>query len=116
MKSSRNYPQSILIVKLSALGDVVQTLPMAEALRSQFPRAKIDWLVEEEASDILIGHPALDQVFISRRKKWQGDLFKRGEWLRTVRQIRNILRDLRQIRDDWVIDNHGILKSGVCLL
>ena len=116
MKSSRNYPQSILIVKLSALGDVVQTLPMAEALRSQFPRAKIDWLVEEEASDILIGHPALDQVFISRRKKWQGDLFKRGEWLRTVRQIRNILRDLRQIRYDWVIDNHGILKSGVCLL
>ncbi len=116
MESNRNFPQSILIVKLSALGDVVQTLPMAEALRSQFPRAQIDWLVEEEASDLLIGHPALNRVFISRRKKWQRDLLRRGGFFSTLGQIRNFLRELRRVRYDWVIDNHGILKSGVCLL
>jgi len=116
MESKRNFPQSILIVKLSALGDVVQTLPMAEALRSQFPLAKIDWLVEEEASDLLMGHPALNRVLISRRKKWQRDLLRRGEILPTLRDMRNFFRDLRQVRYDWVIDNHGILKSGVCLL
>jgi heptosyltransferase-1 len=116
MEANRNFPQSILIVKLSAIGDVVQTLPMAEALRSRFPRARIDWLVEEEASDLLIGHPALNRVLISRRKKWQRDLFRRGRFLPTLRQIRIFFRELRQIRYDWVIDNHGILKSGVCLL
>jgi heptosyltransferase-1 len=116
MDANRNFPQSILIVKLSAIGDVVQTLPMAEALRSHFPRAKIDWLVEEEASDLLIGHPALNHVLISRRKRWQRDLFRRGRFFPTLGKIRHFFRELRQIRYDWVIDNHGILKSGLSLL
>ena len=51
-------PRSILIVKLSAIGDVIQTLPMVEALKNQYPQARIDWVVEEDASDLLQGHPA----------------------------------------------------------
>jgi heptosyltransferase-1 len=116
MRSNGISPQSILIIKLSAIGDVVQTLPMAEALRSHFPQARIDWLVEEEASDLLIGHPALDRVLISRRKKWQRDLFRGGLFLPTLGKIRRFFRELRQNRYDWVIDNHGILKSGLSLL
>ena len=57
MKPLASPPQKILIVKLSAIGDVVQTLPMVEALKARYPQAEIDWLVEEEASDLLIGHP-----------------------------------------------------------
>ncbi|OGQ01347.1 MAG: hypothetical protein A2Z51_02915 [Deltaproteobacteria bacterium RBG_19FT_COMBO_52_11] len=69
-----------MIVKLSAIGDVVQTLPMVEALRDRYPQAQIDWLVEEEPSDLLIGHPALNRVIVSRRKSWPKRLFRKWEF------------------------------------
>jgi len=107
------HPQKILIVKLSAIGDVVQTLPMAEALRSQYPGAYIAWVVEEEAEDLLSGHPSLDRVIVSRRKSWQKRFFKRGEFWSTLREVGEFIRDLRRQDYDWVIDNHGLFKSGL---
>jgi 3-deoxy-D-manno-octulosonic-acid transferase/heptosyltransferase-1 len=109
-------PQKILIIKLSAIGDVVQTLPMMEALRSHYPQARIDWLVEEEASDLLIGHPALTRVVVSRRKSWQKRLFRRGALWSTLAEIGEFIRELRSVDYDWVIDNHGICKSGLMVL
>jgi len=106
-------PQSILIVKLSAIGDVVQTLPMLGALKSQYPQAQIDWVVEEEASDLLIGHPALNRVIVSRRKSWQKNLFRNGQFWGTLREMGKFIRDFRSVEYDWVIDNHGIFKSGL---
>ena len=106
-------PQRILIVKLSAIGDVVQTLPMVEALKSYYPQAQIDWLVEEEASDLLIDYPALEKVIISRRKSWQKRFFRKGEFWNTLREIGKFVRDFRNMEYDWVIDNHGIFKSGL---
>ena len=109
-------PKKILIVKLSAIGDVVQTLPMMEALRSHYPQAHIDWLVEEEACDLLIGHPALKRVLVSRRKTWQKRLFRRGAFWSTLREIGNFIHELRSVEYDWIIDNHGIFKSGLLVL
>ena len=45
----------ILIIKLSAIGDVVHSLPLLEVLRQRFPVARIDWLIEEDASGIVEG-------------------------------------------------------------
>ncbi len=106
-------PQSILIVKLSAIGDVIQTLPMMEALKDRYPLAQIDWVVEEDAAELLFGHPALNRVLVSRRKLWQKELFQKGHFHTTYREIRKFIRELRRVRYDWVIDNHGILKSGI---
>jgi len=106
-------PPSILLVKLSAIGDVIQTLPMAEALKRQAPGARIDWLVEEEASELLVGHPALDRVIVSRRRTWLKRLFRKGQIRETLREIGRFLRELRSRDYDLVIDNHGILKSGL---
>ena len=58
-------PVKVLIVKLSALGDVVQSLPVAMAVRRQAPEARIDWLVERPSAGLLQGHPALDRVLVS---------------------------------------------------
>lgn len=106
-------PKTILIVKLSAIGDVVQTLPVAEALRKQYPTAQIDWLVEEEASDLILGHPVLNRVLVSRRKYWLKQLRKKGQRRWAIKEIGKFLRSLRSINYDWVIDNHGLLKSGL---
>ncbi|PKN60224.1 MAG: lipopolysaccharide heptosyltransferase I, partial [Deltaproteobacteria bacterium HGW-Deltaproteobacteria-11] len=65
---------NILIVKLSAIGDVVHTLPSLAALRKRYPDAHITWVIEEMASDLVMDHPHLDRVIVSRRKGWIGDL------------------------------------------
>lgn len=104
---------SILIVKLSAIGDVVHTLPLLEVLRKSFPEARIDWLVEEEASEIIQGHPDLSHVFISQRKSWQRRLLKRGSCFSSVAEITRFLRKLRSQRYDLVIDLQGLFRSGL---
>ncbi len=117
MRSSvEDIPQSILIVKLSAIGDVIQTLPMVEALKRQFPRARIDWVVEEDASNLLLSHPRVDRVIISRRKSWVKRVLKPREFWRTLREVSRFVRDIRSQHYDWVIDNHGIFKSGLLML
>lgn len=115
MKNSekRDPPQKILIVKLSAIGDVIQTLPVAEALRKQYPEAHIAWVVEEEAGDLLTGHPTLDRVIVSRRKTWQKRFFRSGEFWSTLREVGEFIRDLRKQNYDWVIDTHGLFKSAL---
>ena len=56
---------NILIVKLSAIGDVIHTLPALNAIRNAYPEARITWLVEEAAYELVKGHPALDRVLVS---------------------------------------------------
>ena len=56
-------PQSIIVVKLSAIGDVLHGVPTAVALKQEFPRARIGWVVEGRAGDVLAGHPAIDHLF-----------------------------------------------------
>jgi len=117
MNSTRGEdPRYILIVKLSAIGDVIQTLPMVKALKNRYPMARIDWLVEEDASDILRGHPVLDRVIISRRKSWLRGFWQRGRIRETAWEIGQFLREVRSRQYDMVIDNHGILKSGLLVV
>ena len=106
-------PQRILIVKLSAIGDVIQTLPMLAALRRRFPEAQIDWVVEEEAAGLLRGYPGIDRLLVSRRKSWQRKIWKRREFSTALRELLHFIKNLREIQYDWVIDNHGVLKSGM---
>ena len=61
----------ILIIKLGSIGDVVHTLPALSDLRSSFPRARIDWLVEKPAAVLLRDHPWLDRVIEVDTRKWR---------------------------------------------
>jgi heptosyltransferase-1 len=106
-------PRSILLVKLSAIGDVVHTLPLLEVLRKTFPEARIDWLVEEEASPIIEGHKDLDHVIVSHRKSWQKRLFSQKGRIGVVSDVRHFVQDLRSQEYDLVIDLHGLFKSGL---
>jgi heptosyltransferase-1 len=111
-----DIPRSILIVKLSAIGDVIQTLPMLETLKRQYPRACIDWVVEEDASTLLLSHPMINRVIISRRKSWLKKVLEPGEFWRTLGEMGKFIRELRSRHYDWVIDNHGIFKSGLLVM
>ncbi len=104
---------NILIVKLSAIGDVVHTLPSLKALRTLYPDAHITWIVEEASSDILYHHPDLDRVIVSYRKRWIKDLKKFKNIKSTFAEIRTIIKKIRDRRYDLVIDFHGLFKSAL---
>jgi heptosyltransferase-1 len=106
-------PRSILLVKLSAIGDVVHTLPLLEVLRKNFPEARIDWLVEEEASPIIEAHKDIDHVIVSHRKSWQKRLLLHGDRLGVFPEVKRFFDDLRSQEYDLVIDLHGLFKSGL---
>ncbi len=101
----------ILIVKMSAIGDVVHSLPVLAALRRMYPSARIHWLVEEAAAGLLEGHPYLDRVLLSRRKAWVAGI-RRGN-MRVLRDVRSFIANLRAEPYDLVIDLHNLAKSSI---
>ena len=107
---------NILIVKLSAIGDVIHTLPSLASLRRCYPQAHITWVVEEAASDLLMDHPMLNRVLISRRKRWIRDLKQGRHRGAVLREITGFVRSLRDRPYDLVIDFHGLLKSALFVL
>ena len=103
---------NILIVKTSAIGDVTHAMPALNCLRDSYPEAHITWLVEEAASDLVTGHPAVNEVLIARRKRWVRK-FRFGNYLQTCKEVRQFVQQLRQRKYDLVVDFQGLLKSGV---
>lgn len=93
----------ILLIRLSAIGDVVRVLPALHAIRDQYPTAQIDFAVERKSAAILEDHPALDQLWV----------FERGDGrLEDFRRFRTFVRQLRLQRYEIVLDFHGIAKTG----
>ena len=112
MLLTRN-PENILIIRLSAIGDVINVLPALSLLRSHFPKSKISWLVEDRASEILIDHPDINEVIIYPRKKWQREILRIDKSLNIISESRSFYKKLRNSHYDLVIDFQGNLKSAV---
>ncbi len=105
-----------LLIKPSALGDVVHALPVAETLHRRYPNTRLDWLVEEEAADIVRGHPAISEVVVSGRLRWWRELRNPAQVFQTLGEIRQFFGDLGRRRYDVVLDLQGLLKSALYLL
>lgn len=91
--------ERICVIKPSALGDVVQSLPLLPALRQRFPQAEISWVVNRELQDLLVGHPELHAVVPFERKGGPRSWWQFG-------------RRLRAARFDLVFDLQGLLRTG----
>ena len=102
----------ILIVKLSAIGDVLHTLPALTALRRHYPDAQIDWLVEDSAADLVQGHAALNRVLVWRRREF-AKLFRVGKLFAAGRLFLDLLLSLRDTHYDLIIDFQALLKSSL---
>jgi lipopolysaccharide heptosyltransferase I len=89
------------VVRLSAIGDVIHGLPVLSALRERFPDARLAWVVEEPAAELLEGHPALDELITVPRK-----------WLKSPRNLLGLRRRLRALRVDIALDLQGLSKSA----
>ncbi len=105
----------ILVIKLSAIGDVVQTLPALEAIKKLYPAGEVTWIVEEAAAGILEGHPLIDRVLVSRRKALTGMLKNPRTFMKGLGGIIGFFRELRSTRYDIAVDFQGLLKSGILM-
>ncbi len=103
---------NILLVKTSAIGDVVHTLPALTAIRKKYPEARIDWLVEEAASEVVLGHKAIDNVLVSKRRQWMAD-WQAGRRGLAIKGVKEFVKKLRSVRYDLLIDFQSLLKSGI---
>jgi lipopolysaccharide heptosyltransferase I len=106
MAASHVY-ERILIIKLSAIGDIIHTLPAAAALRRAYPEAWLAWMVEKAGASLLRGNPDLDELITVDTRAW------RANWWMGLRHAWYVTRHLRRASFDLCIDFQGLLKSGV---
>ncbi|HET9766444.1 MAG TPA: lipopolysaccharide heptosyltransferase I [Thermoanaerobaculia bacterium] len=102
-------PRSILILRTSALGDVVHCLPVASALRRAFPTARIAWVVEEPFLPLVASHPAVDEAIPVKLRRWRRTPFA----AHTRREVFAFVRRLRALRPDVALELMGNHKGGI---
>ncbi len=103
----------ILILRLSAVGDVLRTLPAVMALREYLPSSHIAWVVEEPSKTLLESQPEIDQVILLPRKRWTQGMKSIGKRWKTFKEMGQFVLELRKEKFDIVLDFHGIIKSGM---
>lgn len=101
----------ILVVRLSARGDVVLSSPLAGALRRRHPDAHIAWAVEERTADVIRHNPHLDEVIVWERAEWKR-MLRTGRWGAFLGAAVDFFTELRERRFDVAIDAQGLLRSG----
>jgi heptosyltransferase I len=103
-----HQPKNILIIKPSALGDIVLALPAFATLKRSFPKARISWLVRPEFAELLRGHPDLDELIPFDRRLLGKSLYSPKAFVCLV----GLLRRLREERFDVVFDFQGLFRTG----
>lgn len=93
----------ILIIRRSALGDTIHTLPLAKALRDRYPDARIDWIVEDKAAQFIQNNPLLDKVYVIHKNTGG------------IRDFLSLIYQIRKEKYDIAIDTQQLLKSGIIM-
>ena len=111
----------VLIVRLSAMGDVLHTLPAVHALREALPQAFIGWLIEERWAELLCApgtarrgprssaRPLVDEVHTVNLKQWGKSPFS----ISTAQRIAMVWNDVRGANYDVAVDLQGAIRSAV---
>jgi heptosyltransferase-1 len=98
----------IVLIRLSAFGDIVHAWPLACALREALPRLHLSWVVEEHFRPLVDGHPAVDSVVVTRTRQW-----RRRPWsIHTRAEIAALKSRFHELHPDVALDPQGVLKSA----
>jgi heptosyltransferase I len=103
--------RKILLIKLSAVGDVVHTIPVLNKLRRRYPTAQLDWLVTPAIAELLRHHPAITNIIEFEREVWS------TPWrLTPFASYARLAAKLRTAAYDLVVDMHGQFRTAALTL
>ena len=102
-----------LVLRLSAAGDVLRTLPAVKALKENDPSSYVVWVVEEPSKALLESQPEVDEVILFPRRRWSEGIRSIKRAWKTAEEAWGLIANLRRHKFDAVFDFHGILKSGL---
>jgi len=105
-------PEKILIIKPSAWGDIVHTLPFLAAVKKRYPESEIHWVVAKGLHKFLTGHPLIHKLWIMDKNGWK----KRNRIPTTISEINAFRKGLKAENFDISIDLSGLLRSGLVTL
>ncbi len=107
-----NETPRILIIRLSAIGDVVMASGLLPALRSRWPQAHVAWMVEPAVVPLLAHNPRVDELIVWPRAEWR-QLWRERRLITLAQRVLALRRALRDARFDLVLDLQGLLKSAL---
>jgi heptosyltransferase I len=102
-------PRRVLIIKPSAIGDVIHALPVLPRLRKLWPGAKLSWLIMPHCAALVQGHPLVEDVILFERKRLGRGWRNPAALLDSV----DLMRILRRGQFDLVIDLQGLFRSAL---
>jgi heptosyltransferase-1 len=105
-------PRRVLLVRLSAIGDIVFASPLIASARRAYPNAYLAWLVQPECAPLLVHHPDLDEVIEWPLPHWRR-LWKERRFWNLIGQVADAMKMLRARRFELAIDLQGLLKSAL---
>ncbi|MFM7140743.1 MAG: glycosyltransferase family 9 protein, partial [Alphaproteobacteria bacterium] len=110
-----NAPRRVLLLRLSAVGDVVNVLPSVGLLRAALPAAHLAFAVEDRAADLVRDHPLLDEAIVFPRRRWREMLASRkpSRLREAAAEIADYRRSLRDSGFDVSLDFQGNLKGAM---
>ncbi len=105
-------PLKVLVIKPSALGDIVHGLPFLDALKGGFPQARVHWVAARGLHDILVGHPLIERLWVFDKERW-----KAASRLReTAGEMMRFFSEMHREAFDLVVDLQGLFRSGFMAL
>ena len=100
-------PRHIAIIKCSAIGDILQALPIVKAIKLETPSAKISWIVDEKHQDLLATFKEIDEIIPLPLENLKKGIFSAASW------IYHLKKELSKKRFDAVCDLQGNCKSAL---
>ncbi len=100
---------TVLLVRVSSLGDVVQTFPAVTDMQRHVPDLHLDWVVEEAYVSLVRMHPAVTRALPYPLRRWRKGWHQGQTW----RELGALRRQLRETPYDAIVESQGLLKSLV---
>lgn len=95
----------LLIVRMSALGDLVTSMAVLQFIKKKYPYSQIDWLVDEQFAELLKPHPHINQVHSISLKKNKKNV------LQLICEFLSLKR--KKVSYDYIFDMQGLIKSSL---
>ncbi len=107
-----NGSEKVLIIKPSALGDVLHALAVVGEIKKSYPDVSISWVVNREYVELLEENPLIDTVYVFDRKLWG----RKRRFIKTIGEFCGMISSMRKVRYDCLIDLQGLMRSGLITL